>query len=81
MRSRISADASTFSFPSPRTASPSARCKSVTICSGVCAFSTYTFIRESSGAITSNDGFSVVAPINKMFPASTCGRKHPAARD
>ncbi len=32
---------------------------------------TYTFDRESSAALTSNDGFSVVAPIRMMVPAST----------
>ena len=31
-------------------------------------------MRESSGAITSNDGFSVVAPMSVMSPLSTCGR-------
>jgi len=30
-------------------------------------------MRESSGAMTSKEGFSVVAPISRMFPASTCG--------
>ena len=33
--------------------------------------STYTCIRDSSGRITSNDGFSVVAPIRVMSPRST----------
>jgi hypothetical protein len=31
--------------------------------------------RESSAAFTSNDGFSVVAPMRTMSPASTRGRK------
>ena len=37
--------------------------------------STKTFERESSAALTSKDGFSVVAPISTMSPASTRGRK------
>ena len=37
--------------------------------------STSTRVRESSGAFTSNDGFSVVAPIeHRPCRASTCGR-------
>ena len=35
---------------------------------------TKTFDRESSAAFTSNEGFSVVAPIRTMSPASTRGR-------
>ena len=38
-------------------------------------FSTNTFDRDSSAAFTSNDGFSVVAPMSTMSPASTRGRK------
>ena len=38
-------------------------------------FSTKTFDRDSSAAFTSNEGFSVVAPIRMMSPASTHGRK------
>ena len=34
-------------------------------------FRIYTWQRESSGEITSNDGFSVVAPISVTMPAST----------
>ena len=37
------------------------------------ARSTTTFARDSSAAFTSNDGFSVVAPISMTVPASTCG--------
>ncbi len=37
--------------------------------------STNTFERESSAALTSNDGFSVVAPTSTRSPASTRGRK------
>ena len=36
--------------------------------------STYTCIRDSSGLITSNEGFSVVAPIRVMSPRSTAPR-------
>ena len=62
------------SFPRPRSLSATARRNSPSICSVDSACSTYTRVRESSGAITSNEGFSVVAPIKVMFPASTCGR-------
>ena len=34
-------------------------------------FKTNTRQRESNGLITSNDGFSVVAPIKVMVPSST----------
>src|SRR5688572_21089493 len=37
--------------------------------------STYTAARESSALFTSNDGFSVVAPMKVMRPCSTKGRK------
>ena len=37
-------------------------------------FRTNTFDRDSSAAFTSNDGFSVVAPISTMSPLSTRGR-------
>ena len=32
-----------------------------------------TLVRDSRAAFTSNDGFSVVAPISMTVPASTCG--------
>src|SRR4051812_13503698 len=32
-------------------------------------------MRESSAEMISNDGFSVVAPMSRMLPFSTCGRK------
>ena len=35
---------------------------------------TKTFERESSAALISNEGFSVVAPMSTMSPASTRGR-------
>ena len=31
-------------------------------------------LRDNSAEIISNDGFSVVAPISRMLPFSTCGR-------
>ena len=34
-----------------------------------------TLQRESTAALTANDGFSVVAPISVTVPFSTCGRK------
>ena len=37
--------------------------------------STYTAARDSSAELTSNDGFSVVAPMKVNRPDSTCGRK------
>src|SRR5690242_8931274 len=37
--------------------------------------STYTAARDSSALFTSNDGFSVVAPMNVRSPRSTNGRK------
>jgi hypothetical protein len=49
----------------------SARRSSATICGSVSAARTYTLVRESSGAITSKEGFSVVAPISTMLPDST----------
>ena len=36
--------------------------------------STITFIRERSALLTSNEGFSVVAPTRTTVPSSTCGR-------
>ena len=47
----------------------------VTIASRPSGCSTKTFERESSAAFTSNEGFSVVAPIRTMSPDSTRGRK------
>jgi len=42
--------------------------------SSLSGFSTKTLARESSGAFTSKDGFSVVAPTSVTVPASTCGK-------
>ncbi len=49
--------------PSPRSLSASARSTTTRRSASVSARSTTTLARESSAALTSNDGFSVVAPI------------------
>ena len=67
MRLRASVVASTFSASKPRSITRSRS-------SGLRLSSTYTCARESSAPITSNDGFSVVAPMNVNRPDSTCGR-------
>ena len=54
-----------------RFTSGSARFSSVTISGTVSARRAYTRDRESSAAMISNDGFSVVAPIRMMSPRST----------
>ncbi len=54
--------------------SSSARRRMVTTALIVSGLSTYTFDRDSSAELTSNDGFSVVAPISTMSPDSTLGR-------
>ena len=46
----------------------------VEVSSGVSGRSTKTFDRDNRAALTSNDGFSVVAPMRTMSPASTRGR-------
>ena len=69
------ASASIPSRPSPRSGSPSARRTIASRSASVRRSSTYTRQRERSAAITSNDGFSVVAPISVTVPRSTCGRK------
>ena len=51
-----------------------ARRRRATTSSSESAFSTKTRVLESSAEITSNDGFSVVAPMSVMFPRSTWGR-------
>ena len=60
--------------PSPRSASVSA-CRSATRMSSADTDSiTCTRQRDSSAEFSSNDGFSVVAPTNRMVPRSICGR-------
>ncbi len=55
--------------------SASARSSSSAWSAGSIARSTCTDARESSAELTSNDGFSVVAPTKVNRPDSTCGRK------
>ena len=59
--------------PKPR-GSASARRSSPTTSSCESAFSTNTLQRDSSAPFTSNEGFSVVAPMSVMAPFSTKGR-------
>ena len=51
------------SRPSPRSVSASARCATSASWLSVSGSSLSTRVRERSGAITSNEGFSVVAPM------------------
>src|SRR3984893_79477 len=74
MRINTSSLASNCSFPSPCSLSSNARRNSSAIKGVGSAARMYTFVRDNSGEITSNEGFSVVAPINVMCPASTYGR-------
>ncbi len=62
------------SKPRPRVRSSIARCRMAITASACSGCSTNTLERESSAAFTSNEGFSVVAPIRTMSPASTRGR-------
>ena len=70
---RFSGDILTFWFPNPDgffRAFSRRRNRS----SSSNAFSTNTRHRDKSAALISNDGFSVVAPINMILPFSTYGR-------
>ena len=60
-------------LPNPR-GSSSARRSSPAISSSDSAFSTNTLQRDKRAPFTSNDGFSVVAPISVIAPFSTKGR-------
>ena len=53
----------------------SARASSFSIASASSDLNTSTRARDSSGAISSKDGFSVVAPTSTMVPSSITGRK------
>ena len=64
---------STFSLPNPRS-SLSARVSSDTRSAADSACKTNTLHRDKSAPFTSNDGFSVVAPIRIILPFSTNGR-------
>src|SRR3984957_367677 len=74
MRINTSSLASNCSAPSPCSLSSSARRNNSAINGVGSAARMNTLVRDSSGEITSNEGFSVVAPINVMCPASTYGR-------
>ncbi len=67
----VSSSTVTFIVAIPRSSSASARRSSSSICSGTSASSRNTRERESRAEITSNDGFSVVAPISVTVPSST----------
>src|SRR5271169_542603 len=56
-------------------AARTARSRSSARSSGLSASSTYTAARDSRALFTSNDGFSVVAPMKVSKPRSTKGRK------
>ena len=60
--------------PSPRSLSASACWSASTMSSSDKASITCTRQRESSAEFNSNDGFSVVAPTNRIEPRSICGR-------
>ena len=55
--------------------SSSARASSFSTASASSDLNTSTRARDSIGAISSNDGFSVVAPTSTMVPSSITGRK------
>ena len=57
-----------------RPAAPSARCNRASSAAASRRWSTNTWQRESSAAFSSNDGFSVVAPMRVMVPSSSTGR-------
>ena len=52
----------------------SARASSFSIAAASSDLNTSTRARDSSGALSSNDGFSVVAPTSTMVPSSITGR-------
>src|SRR6266446_807964 len=61
--------------PSPRSESASARSRMLTMSSSESGCREYTRQRDRSAALTSKDGFSVVAPMRVSVPFSTWGRK------
>jgi SpoVK/Ycf46/Vps4 family AAA+-type ATPase len=63
------------SRPSPRSSSARARLSTSTSVSSGRGFRTTIRERDSNAALTSNEGFSVVAPTSTMVPSSTTGRK------
>ena len=60
--------------PRPRSRSASALSSSSASSLTFKALSTYTRARDSSAPMISNEGFSVVAPMNVSVPSSTCGK-------
>jgi hypothetical protein len=52
----------------------SARASSFSMAVSSSGLNTSTRARDKSGAISSKEGFSVVAPTNTMVPSSTTGR-------
>jgi hypothetical protein len=60
---------------SPRSVSPSARRITPATSSTDSGRSTNTRTRDRSAPLISKLGFSVVAPMSVIVPASTCGRK------
>jgi len=71
MAARASSATCSEFFPSPRSGSLSARSRIRRISASDSGCRTRTLVRESRGAITSKEGFSVVAPIRVMVPRST----------
>ena len=69
-----SSSISTFRGPRPRSESPMALRMICPRSSWDSGLSAKTRLRESRGDTTSNEGFSVVAPIRTTVPSSTCGR-------
>jgi len=67
----VSASTVTCIEAMPRSSSVSARRSSPSICSADSGSKRNTRERDSSGPITSNEGFSVVAPISVIVPSST----------
>ena len=62
--------------PSPRVSSARARSSNTRdVVFGASGSRRNTLHRDSSAALTANDGFSVVAPISVTVPCSTCGKK------
>ena len=74
IRWRQSSDISIFIFPNPL-GLVIACFNSDTISSSSSALRTNTLQRDKRAPLISNDGFSVVAPINIILPFSTKGRK------
>ena len=74
-KARASSSASAFQPPRPRSGSASAWRRTRRSSSPPSGFRTTTRERESSAPLTSNDGFSVVAPMRTMSPDSTWARR------